>query len=331
MKTDRPLFSICVVTMNRPELCCEALTSLMGHTEAALEIIVWVNARNKDDQRAYKALEKQVSAADDRFRFIFAPQEETLTPGLSRNKAASYATGAYIGFLDDDDLSTGGSYLADLRAMIEAADFKPDLICARQSASPRSQAGQGEPKADPADNTADKKWLWLEQDRRHLCQGYHRGKAGDGGIFSVVPQTLIRSGHFAHVNSLFVCRDFFTRVGGFDSNLVYEEDREFFWRLLALSRRPLWYVDHTASHHHIPGPDGGDTASNTLSMDQKLTAQLQVYKQLKQYDDCKFIHRKALKYHMYVAQQLAVSRLKQGRLLSAFWLTVQALASRYAR
>jgi len=97
-----PLVSVCIATRNRPELLAQALASIASQTYPRLEVVVV-----DDGGDSPSAVEAAIDAS--RRDGLSAPIrlliEDRSFPGAARNKAAGYARGQYILFMDDDNLA----------------------------------------------------------------------------------------------------------------------------------------------------------------------------------------------------------------------------------
>ncbi len=94
----QPLVSILMTVYNREKYIAFAIDSVLASTYKNWELII------VDDQSKDKSVEiaKQYASKDQRIKFYI--NNENLGDYLNRNKAASYADGEYLKYLDADDL-----------------------------------------------------------------------------------------------------------------------------------------------------------------------------------------------------------------------------------
>src|SRR5262245_42788481 len=87
-------FSVVIPTYNRLEFLISAIESVERQTYKSFEIIV-VDDGSTDDTLAH------LSALGDRVTLL---RQMRKGPGAARNMGARHASGAYVAFLDSDDL-----------------------------------------------------------------------------------------------------------------------------------------------------------------------------------------------------------------------------------
>jgi len=95
---EQPLVSVLMTAYNREKYITEAIESVLASTYANIELII------VDDCSTDRTVElaKRYGERDDRVR-VFV-NEENLGDYPNRNKAASYANGKYLKYVDADDL-----------------------------------------------------------------------------------------------------------------------------------------------------------------------------------------------------------------------------------
>ncbi len=113
--TSKPLVSVLMTSYNREKYIAEAIESLLQSTYTNFELII-VDDGSKDKTveiaKAYEANDNRISV------YI---NEKNLGDYNNRNKAASYAKGKYIKYLDSDDMI----YNYSLAVMVEAMEKFP--------------------------------------------------------------------------------------------------------------------------------------------------------------------------------------------------------------
>ena len=110
-----PLLSILITVYNREKYIAEAIESVLSSTYQNWELII-VDDRSTDSS---VAISKSFEAKDERIKLYV--NEKNLGDYPNRNKAASYAQGKYIKYLDADDTI----YKYSLDYMVEAMEAHP--------------------------------------------------------------------------------------------------------------------------------------------------------------------------------------------------------------
>ena len=96
--SETPSISVVIPTFNRAKMVCDCVASLLATGWPALEIIV-VDDCSPDDTAQRLAAR---FPNDSRVRYL--RNERNAFQAYSRNRGAAVATGAYILFLDDDNV-----------------------------------------------------------------------------------------------------------------------------------------------------------------------------------------------------------------------------------
>ena len=98
--------SVIIATFRRPKELSEALASVLSQTGVSLEVVV------VDDSPEGSAQEVVGNAQDPRVRYLRNPEPTGGFPSVVRNLGWPLAHGAFVHFLDDDDLVPEGHYAA---------------------------------------------------------------------------------------------------------------------------------------------------------------------------------------------------------------------------
>jgi len=116
--TDKPLVSVLMTAYNREKYIAEAIESVITSTYQNWELII------VDDVSKDKTVEisKSYEAKDKRIKVYI--NETNLGDYPNRNKAASYAKGKYLKYLDSDDIL----YSHGLETMVMAIEKNPDAV-----------------------------------------------------------------------------------------------------------------------------------------------------------------------------------------------------------
>ena len=92
-----PLVSVVIPSYNRSSLLMQTLASVRGQTFRDFEVLV-VDDGSTDDTATRV---RELGAEDGRIHYLYQANQG---PAAARNAGASYARGAFIAFLDSDDL-----------------------------------------------------------------------------------------------------------------------------------------------------------------------------------------------------------------------------------
>lgn len=116
LKIDTPLISVLTTAYNRDKYIAEAIESVLASSYKNFELII------VDDYSTDKTLEiaERYEKQDDRIA-VYA-NDRNLGDYPNRNKAASYAKGKYIKYLDSDDVI----YPHGLEVMVKAMEQFPE-------------------------------------------------------------------------------------------------------------------------------------------------------------------------------------------------------------
>jgi glycosyltransferase involved in cell wall biosynthesis len=111
-----PIVSVLMTAYNREKYIAQAIESVLASTLKDFEFII-VDDSSKDNT---VSIARKYEATDTRIRVYV--NEQNLGDYPNRNKAASYATGKYIKYLDSDDIM----YPHCLQVMVMAMEKFPD-------------------------------------------------------------------------------------------------------------------------------------------------------------------------------------------------------------
>lgn len=117
---EQPLVSVLMTVYNREKYIAEAIESVINSSYQNWELII------VDDQSKDRSVEiaRSYKAKDNRIRVYI--NEVNLGDYPNRNKAASYAKGKYLKYLDSDDII----YPHGLKVMVEAMEKFPEAAIA---------------------------------------------------------------------------------------------------------------------------------------------------------------------------------------------------------
>ncbi|WP_421781087.1 glycosyltransferase family 2 protein [Kiloniella litopenaei] len=97
---EEPFISVCIPTHNRPGYLSQALKSLSAQSYKKFEVIVVDDGSDLKHKAELTSLEKQYETIG--WRFL---SQENAGPAAARNYAGFHAKGAYLLFMDDDDIA----------------------------------------------------------------------------------------------------------------------------------------------------------------------------------------------------------------------------------
>ncbi len=208
--TAGPTVSVVVRTKDRPDLLAEALASLSASSYRRLEIVL-VNDGGAEP----------TVPADFPFPVVRVETGRTLGRAAAANAGVDAATGAYLCFLDDDDL-VEPEHIATLVGLVAAADVRVAY----------TDAAVGIYELGPEGG-------WSEVERR---LPYSR---------DFDPELLLVD-NYIPFNTLIMDLSLARRAGPFDPELEFFEDWDFLIRLAALV--PFHHLPRvTAEYRHFRG------------------------------------------------------------------------------
>lgn len=242
-KRKAPFFSIVIATKNRPELLKRAARSILSQSFGDLEIIIVADGATKDSAQACDALVQE----DARVRCISLPfRDAGHGPSFARNTGWQAARGQVLGSLDDDDIWADPDHLK--RSFTNLNTFEGDVVMAQQIAFEGSTKLVGP--------------IWLE----NLTQEME-------GPAVVAGEDLLRGQSFCHLNTCLVSRASFEALGGLNEALRYEEDYDYFLRIVDGRFRCI-LDPHIVAHHFVPDRTKADNASTQSGRQANLVKRL---------------------------------------------------------
>ncbi len=251
-----PYFSIILSTRDRPEIFLEALNSVVRQSFDDREIIVVVDGSSETNLARYRELMEQFKNITF-LELLHRPnghgQSYTMNYGVHKS------TGKYLCFLDDDDYWADDDYLARLHHSLVTSKNPVEVHYSNQ-------------RAVHADGTAQHLEVWLEGLIGKLGSQVQHTE----DCYFVSPEFLLGGSGFAHLNCTVFERNFYTRVGGMDENIRYENDRDIFIRSMDTATTILFSTRYI-SVHNIPDRKKKSNMSTVSSELEKKLYQLRVY------------------------------------------------------
>jgi glycosyltransferase involved in cell wall biosynthesis len=305
-----PFFSVIIPTRNRPTEFSQALNSVLNQSWTDTEIIV-VNdgsaiEHQVEYQRILDAVEPERVCA-----FTLISRAKGHGGGYVRNFGAAKAKAAYLCFLDDDDCWTDPNHLDRAQAVIGDAPAPVDLYMSNQAAFLN-----GVPQSGP---------IWIEDLPGILAK---RGNPPDQhGAHTVTADELLQSLGFCHLNTLIVRRGLFEDVGGMEESIRWEEDRDFYLRLIERATL-MKYAPTTVARHNIPDPAKAASMTTALSDLERRLFQLTVFDRALYLSQHRGIQSHARQHKVYTLKRIAESLAGNGRYFDALIYARDALRLR---
>ena len=219
--------SVIVRTCCRPQLLQRALGSICEQTVLPKEIIVVNNGGDELGATGLKYLDVGIPA----IRII--QHARPVGRGASLNAGIRNATGAWIGFLDDDD-TWAPDFCARMIAVLERAGTAPAAVACQTVTIVEKLNNMGGPKE---------------------C---HRSLFNPE--FYAVDLSILAAANQFTINALVVAKEAWQELAGFREDLELLEDWEFNVRL-ALSHEVVALSEPLAHYHRRPSEKGD--AANT--------------------------------------------------------------------
>lgn len=303
-----PLISIVIPTRNRPQLLQRALETIAAQTFADFEVIV---IDDGSDEATFQAYEILAQSLDKRFLFhsLGMARSNGLGPSVTRNIGIGMARGAILAFCDDDDFWIGSDHLRDMAAAFHA-DPAVDMYIANQI----GVSSRGTAMAS-----------WFPRLTRQLDAREKR--TGASGLVTI-PE-LCAAGGFAHLNVLSVRRQVVLDVHGFWERVSYEEDRDFFWRVLDRCKR-IHFNPAIVAQHNIPDALKADNQSTQHSIVDRWLLAILVCQHIATHVGHPSIAALVRGYEGDIARKLAMHFKEAGRASLAFDFGRRALAARFS-
>ncbi len=299
-------FSIIIPSRNRPELLRQAIASVLKQTHASFEILVVNDGSDGVNEQAYRNL-----AADtgEPVRFIHLQQSRNgHGPSGATNRGADLAQGDYVCFLDDDDYWTDPDHLQRAFHCLQQHRADADVYFSNQQAFLNDVPVPGS--------------IWLES-LGEKVQAQSRPE--QAGSYLVTLDQLMANPGFCHLNTTIVSRDLYVRIGGMDENIRYENDLDFYLRIIDNARGIRFYPG-TVSRHNVPDTHKMFNASTALNPYQKMLFRAYVWDKALLFSRSPVIQRVAARNKSYALKKMATQLAQDNRFTESFFYARQALA-----
>jgi glycosyltransferase involved in cell wall biosynthesis len=241
--------SVIIPTFRRPGQLSEAIASVLGQTGVTVEVIVI------DDSPEASAEDVIGRIGDARVRYLKNPKPSGGVPGAVRNLGWPLARGAFIHFLDDDDIVPEGHYAVVTKAFADHAEAGVVF-------------GRIEPFGDaPAAQMQHERAYFANAARcALLCSRF-------GPKWGFTAGMLFR-------DSLLICsacvirRECVEQAGGFDPRMRLGEDADFY--TFAFRNWGAFFIDRVSLRFRVSNP----SMMHSIVPDPKQTIQLIETRQL---------------------------------------------------
>jgi glycosyltransferase involved in cell wall biosynthesis len=220
-------FSVVIPTFRRPHELLEAISSVLRQTGVTIEIFVI------DDSPEGSAAEAVAQTGDTRVVYVRNPNPTGGMPSIVRNIGWPMARGAFVHFLDDDDVVAEGYYAAAK----DAFSTNPDI-------------GMVFGKIEPFGTCPPAQ---LEKEREYFADA-----ARKSALSSRFGSRFAFAGRMLFYKTLLVCsssvirRESVAKLGGFDASIRLLEDAEFHVRVMRECGAK--FLDRTAIQYRISHP-----------------------------------------------------------------------------
>ena len=193
---EQPLVSIIIPTYKRPDTLDRAINSVLNQTYKNIEVIV-VDDNNPDTEARSKT-EHIMSVYADNPRVRYIKHEKNKNGSAARNTGARYSQAKYVAFLDDDD----EFFPEKIEAQVKRLEELPDeyAVCYTKVVFEKENGNISESKENR-----------------------------EGDLFF---DALTRELSFQAGSNLFIRKEVFDSIGGFDETFKRSQDKEVVTRLL---------------------------------------------------------------------------------------------------
>ncbi len=242
-------FSVIIPTFRRPKPLREAIASALDQTGASVEVIVI------DDSPEASAEEVVAAIGDARVRYLKNPAPTGGVPSAVRNLGWPLAQGAFIHFLDDDDIAPAGHYAAVKKIFLE----HPEVGVVFGRIEPFGNAPEAQMRHE-------QEFFRDAARRASWCRRF-------GPKWAFTACMMFR-------RTLLICsagvlrRECVERIGGFDTRIRIGEDAAFYAR--AFRQCGAYFMDGVSLKFRVSNP----SLMHSITPDQTEAHQLRVARKL---------------------------------------------------
>ena len=248
-------FSIIIPSRDRIVDLIKAIKSVENQLFKDFEVIVVNDGSQQKYFEQYQNLKNRFNLA---IKIVNLSQTQNgHGPSFSRNEGFRISKGEYVCFLDDDDFWVDRGYLARVNRAIELHNKKVDVYIAHQQAV----FSNGE--------INNHLWLWSY----YNSVNNKKVTIDESEYFIGDIKELLKFSGFAHLNTIIVSREIVERIDGFDNSILYEDDRDFFIRMLDKSKGIACSLK-IISQHNVPDQMKSNNASTRVKLSNRLLYRL---------------------------------------------------------
>jgi glycosyltransferase involved in cell wall biosynthesis len=208
LKKNQPLVSVVIPTYNRTEPTIRALCSVLAQTYTALDIIVIDDGSVPQHAQAVQMHVKEIQHTDPRIRYKYQTNKGQ---GAARNAGIAESTGEYIAFLDSDDTWEPEKIAWQVRVLQQ---FEAESAICVSDANLLHSSGAVTRALD--------------------AEGWRHD--GQTGIVPDALRPLAKQFGGPWIQTLMIRSDVARQTGGFDPELRYQEDLDFFFRVALITK-----------------------------------------------------------------------------------------------
>lgn len=300
--------TVIIPSRNRPILLRKAIDSVLMQTHPSVEILVVNDGSDGENERAYADLAVELMG-----RVCFLNLEKARNGHGSSgaiNRGADAAQGKYLCFLDDDDYWTDPDHLE--RAFECLENTQAELYFANQDAVLGDKVVPGP--------------LWLGSLKDKLST---RAPTDTSGSYAVTIDDLMACPGFGHLNTTIVHKQLFDRIGGLDENIRYENDLDFYLRVIDAADG-IRYFPGTVSRHNAPDPAKALNMSTAVSYLQKMLFRTYVWDKALLCARAPTIRKIAARQKSHTLKKISVSLAENKHFNQALDYAKQALATGFS-
>jgi hypothetical protein len=163
--------------------------------------------------------------------------------------------------------------------------------------------------------------IWTEDLNPIVQQMLHPDAVG---AYEVTTDFLLRSRGFCHLNTTVARRAFFMELGGFDENLRYEEDRDFYLRAIDVATL-IKYSPFVTSRHNVPIPSAQNNVSTTTDDIARRIFQLRLLDKAILFSHHPGLRAYGRQHKVHTLKHIAETRWRSGDDETAAYYAQQAL------
>jgi glycosyltransferase involved in cell wall biosynthesis len=291
LRGDKLSFAVIIPTRNRPAELEVAIRSVLRQSQQPDELIV---VDDGSDCENIEEIRNLVNSFGGPVRLIeLLNIKNGHGPAYSRNAGIQVSSSTHICFLDDDDYWIDKNYLSYLNKIVEFEDLEFDVHFCNQKAFDGS--------------VEITRSIWIAE----LSQIVEGRPCEHGGEYIVSVDDILRCTGFCHLNTTCVRKEFFQSTGGFNDEIRYESDRDFFLRAID-SAKIIKYSQKIVAVHNIPDKIIATSVSTSISNYNRWLFQLKILERISIEAQHSQIRYYARKHKSYTLKKIAKNLYDEG-------------------